>query len=85
MKHNTKLKTPEAVRAEFERKGISIAEWARQHSVSRTLVYEILAGSQRRTCRRGQSHRIAVLLGIKAGELVTSAKALNVTPDRAAS
>jgi gp16 family phage-associated protein len=69
MKQQPKLKKPEDVRADFDRKGISIAAWARQHGVNRTLVYEILAGSPRRSCRRGQSHRVAVLLGLKDGVL----------------
>ena len=77
MKQQKRLKKPADVRAEFERKGISVAEWARQHKGNRTLVYEILSGNPRRTCRRGQSHRVAVLLGLKAGELVDDAKSIN--------
>src|SRR5574337_2100334 len=64
MKH---ARTPEQARAEFERRGVSIAAWARDHGVSRSLVYEILAG--RKKCHRGDSHRIAVLLGLKDGTL----------------
>lgn len=63
-----KLRTPKQVRAEFDRKGLSIAGWARDHGVSRSLVYEILAG--RKKCKRGQSHKVAVLLGLKRGEIV---------------
>ena len=63
-----RLKTPAQARAEFERRGVSIAAWARDHGVSRSLVYEILAGRKR--CHRGDSHRIAVLLGMKDGTLV---------------
>lgn len=62
------VKTPEQARHEFERKGLSIAAWARQHGVGRSLVYEILAG--RKKCHRGQSHKVAVLLGMKHGEIV---------------
>ena len=64
----TKIKTHLQARAEFGRKGLSIAGWARDHGVSRSLVYEILAGRKR--CLRGHSHRIAVLLGMKHGEIV---------------
>lgn len=60
-----RLNTPAQARAEFERRGVSIAAWAREHGVSRSLVYEILAG--RKKCHRGDSHRIAVLLGLKDG------------------
>ena len=63
-----KLKTGEQARAEFDRKGISIAQWARDHKVGRSLVYEVLAG--RKKCRRGDAHKIAVLLGMKDGEIV---------------
>ena len=57
--------TVEEVRAEFERRGLSISEWARRHGVSAQLTYQILAGRKMRL--RGQSHTISVLLGLKAG------------------
>ena len=59
------------VKEEFKRKGLSIAAWSRQHGLHQSLVYEILAG--RKKCHRGQSHKCAVLLGIKAGEIVDQA------------
>lgn len=62
------VKTPEMVRAEFLRSGQSFAEWARQHGFSRHLVCMVLAG--RAQGRRGKSHQIAVLLGLKEGEIV---------------
>lgn len=65
MKH---LKTHKQARAEFNRKGLSVAEWARTHGFGRSLVYEVLSG--RKKCYRGSSHKIAVLLGIKDGEIV---------------
>lgn len=61
-------RTPEQARAEFEHKGLSIAAWAREHGFGRSLVYEVISG--RKKCHRGQSHKIAVLLGIKHGEIV---------------
>lgn len=60
-------RSPEDVRAEFQRKGISIAGWAAAHGFSTNLVFEVLAG--RKKCIRGQSHRIAVMLGLKEGEI----------------
>lgn len=69
MKQTKRLKTPAQARAEFERRGMSIAAWARQHNLTPSLVYEILGGHSHRRCLRGQSHRAAVLLGIKEGEL----------------
>jgi gp16 family phage-associated protein len=84
MKQMRTLKTVAAVRADFERKGISIAQWARDHNVGRQLVYEILRGSPRRQCRRGESHRIAVLLGLKDGEIAESTRSLTVAAKRVA-
>ena len=60
-----RVTTVEDVRAEFERRGLSISEWARQHGVSAQLTYQILAG--RKIGLRGQSHTISVLLGLKTG------------------
>ena len=77
MQQTKRLKTPEQARAEFERRGLSIAAWAGQNGVHANLVYEILAGNPRRRCLRGQSHRVAVLLGLKAGELGGSPNASN--------
>ena len=57
----------EQVRAEFRRRGQSFAEWARERGFSRQLVSAVVAGH--RKCLRGDSHRIAVLLGIKEGEI----------------
>ncbi|ACB34532.1 hypothetical protein Lcho_2266 [Leptothrix cholodnii SP-6] len=63
-----KLKTATEARAEFEHKGLSIAAWSRANGLHQSLVYEILAG--RKKCHRGKSHKAAVLLGMKAGEIV---------------
>lgn len=57
------------VRAVFEDSGISVAEWARAKGFSTSLVYQVLEG--RRKCIRGQSHQIAVALGIKQGSIVS--------------
>ena len=61
------LQTIEEVRNEFNRRGVSISAWARANQVSEQLTYQVLSGKKR--CLRGQSHDIAVLLGIKAGEI----------------
>lgn len=70
----TKAKTapprsPEQVAAEFERRGESVAAWAREHGFPRSLVYQVVRGELR--CHRGQSHKIAVLLGMKDGVIVS--------------
>ncbi len=61
------MKTTEQVRAEFEEYGVSVSEWARQRGFSQQLVYQIIAG--RRLAIRGQSHQIAVALGLKVGKI----------------
>lgn len=61
------MRTPEQVKDEFRRRGMSINEWARNHHVSAALVHQVLSGKKR--CVRGQSHDIAVMLGLKEGLL----------------
>lgn len=59
------LRSLEDVEREFERKGISKADWAREHGIRPGVVYEIF--SRRSACKRGETHRAAVLLGLKDG------------------
>lgn len=61
----SKPRTPEEARAWLGYQGISIAEWSREHGFSASLVWSILDGRKR--CLRGQSHNIAVALGMKEG------------------
>lgn len=67
-----KLQDPARAKAIFETSGWSVAEWARLQGFSTGLVYQVLEG--RRKCLRGQSHRIAVALGLKAGEMIDLAQ-----------
>lgn len=60
-----KLRTIDDVNAEFEARGISKADWAREHGIRPGVLYEIF--SRRSACKRGETHRAAVLLGIKDG------------------
>ena len=52
------------VRAAFESNGISVAEWSRENGFQSALVYRVLNGDAK--CRRGETHKIAIALGIKA-------------------
>ncbi len=52
-------------RAELEAEGFNAAAWATKNSFDRGLVYQVLGGA--RACKRGQSHNIAVMLGLKDG------------------
>ncbi|MGI4949462.1 MAG: DNA-binding protein [Janthinobacterium lividum] len=51
------------MRDQFVASGTNVSEWARERHLSLKLVHQILRGE--RSCRRGESHRIAVALGIK--------------------
>lgn len=55
-----------SVKLVFDESGVSIAEWARTNGFSSALVYQVLDGN--RKCLRGQSHQIAVALGMKRGK-----------------
>lgn len=59
------MKTAQEIRREFALQGVSVSEWARRYGFSPTLVYQILKG--KRQAVRGQSHQIAVRLGLKEG------------------
>jgi len=50
---------------EFRLRGISVAAWARHNGFNPTLVYQVLHA--RSVPTRGESHRIAVALGLKHG------------------
>lgn len=62
-----KMKTADEVRREFLTRGSTISQWARDHGFKKSLVFEVLAG--RSKARYGMSHQIAVLLGMKRGQL----------------
>lgn len=69
------LKTRQEVRSEFASHGWSYSGWAKQRGYSAALVTDILNdkdGSPKRKCLRGESHNIAVELGLKQGEVSRS-------------
>lgn len=61
-------RTAQQVRAEFRRKGISIGSWADANGFSRPSVNQVLTG--RNSASVGIGHKIAVMLGLKDGEIV---------------
>ena len=63
--------TLQEAREAFEARGETIRSWARRHGFKEALVYAVLCGRIRGT--RGQSHAIALALGLKecAAERVT--------------
>jgi len=60
-----RVKTAEQVKADFEARGVPISDFAREHGLKLATVYQVLNGKKKG--RRGEAHRAAVLLGIKAG------------------
>lgn len=67
--HTSRLiRTPQQVREEFERKGLSIARWSLINGFNPNAVSDMLNGRKKGV--RGEAHKIAVKLGLKAGEIV---------------
>ncbi len=67
-----KAKTREQVREEFTSHGWSYSAWAKQRGYSAKLVLDIVNDdprTPRRKCLRGESHNIAVDLGLKEGQV----------------
>lgn len=58
-------RTVTEVKQLFEQRGLSVSGWARHNGFSESLVYQVLSG--KREPVRGQSHRIAIALGLKTG------------------
>lgn len=66
------LKTRMQIRQEFSRIGMPYSAWAKQRGYSPNLVTDIINDDDKnpkRKCLRGDSHNIAVELGIKEGEI----------------
>jgi gp16 family phage-associated protein len=57
------MNTSEDVKAQFEKHGVSIRDWARKHGFNEDLVYAVLNGRNRAS--RGESFQIAIALGLK--------------------
>lgn len=62
-KNSPKPYTPAEIKAEFKAYGVTITDFCREHSLSRMAVVDLLRGHGLGT--RGDSHRAAVLLGLK--------------------
>ena len=54
----------DVARAAFFDRGESVTDWARANGFRKEMVYAVLSG--RAACKRGDSHRIAVKLGLKS-------------------
>lgn len=62
------LRTREDILNELRRKGINISEYARRLGCDRMTVYQVLHSTK--PCNFGKSHKAAVAMGIKDGEIV---------------
>lgn len=58
------LRTPQQVQNWFRENGLTVADWSTAKGFNATLVYAVIKGE--RKCLRGQSHCIAVALGLKS-------------------
>lgn len=58
-------RTPAQAKAWLESQGISVKDFAVEHSLDLHTTYQVLAGTKKG--KRGEAHRAAVLLGIKEG------------------
>lgn len=65
-------------RERLDQRGISLAEFSRINDLNPNLVSDLLAG--RKKGLRGESHRAAVLLGIKQGFLPKSPRPTAALP-----
>lgn len=62
--------TPEEARKAILQTGVPITQWAMSRGFSPNLVFSVLSG--KRKSLRGQSHRIAVALGLKGSDMTNS-------------
>ena len=61
------IRTAAQAKAWLEQQGKSVQEFARENSIDPATTYQILAG--RKKGKRGESHKVAVLLGMKIGSI----------------
>ena len=62
------MKTAAQVKEEFTRKGTTITAWSKKHGFNRVAVHRVINGNC--LALRGAGHKIAVLLGMKDGEII---------------
>ena len=67
----TGIRTAAQAKAWLEYQGKSVQEFARDHGVDPATTYLVLAG--RKKGKRGEAHKVAVLLGMKDGIIVPQA------------
>lgn len=66
--NDTILERRKVVKEILSKQGLTIKEWSIRHGVSATLVNAVINGKASGRINKG--HKIAVLLGIKEGEIL---------------
>lgn len=61
---DARISAEQRVRKSFYDNGTNVKQWALAHGFNPGLVYSVLRGE--RKCLRGQSHQVAVALGLKS-------------------
>jgi len=56
--------TPEKLKQQFQQRGETVADWAKNHGYQRWEVYRVINGQNK--ARFGKGHEIAVKLGLKS-------------------
>ncbi|RMO78425.1 hypothetical protein ALQ33_01627 [Pseudomonas syringae pv. philadelphi] len=59
------IRTAAQAKAWLEQQGKSVQQFARENNIDPATTYQVLAG--RKKGRRGEAHKVAVLLGMKIG------------------
>lgn len=65
------IRTAAQAKAWLEHQGKSVQEFAREHGVDPATTYQVLSG--RKKGKRGEAHKVAVLLGMKDGIILSPA------------
>lgn len=74
--------TPDQVRQKFHNAGMTLTQWARDNGFPRQAVYRVMAGQDK--ARFGQSHAIAIGLGLKLADDQPNTPAAHRNPQTAA-
>ncbi|RZI30556.1 DNA-binding protein [Pseudomonas orientalis] len=69
------IRTAAQAKAWLEHQGKSVQAFAREHGVDPATTYQVLAGHKKG--RRGEAHKVAVLLGMKEGIILAEADGQN--------
>ena len=69
------IRTAAQAKAWLEHQGKSVQAFAREHGVDPATTYQVLSG--RKKGRRGEAHKVAVLLGMKEGVILSEADGQN--------